>query len=70
MRKPFTTDQLAGYRCPVHVSGWNPATQFLYVSTAPDGKHHLITPKTKRRFETYEPLYPTLKNAHHTAHNK
>ena len=68
MRPPLTPDQLAGYVWPVHVEGWNPACVFKYVETSPTGCHHLTTPKTGRSFKTFNSLYPTKKNAAHTAH--
>jgi hypothetical protein len=60
---PLSPETLkAGYPHLVHVEGWRYACAFRYVSTDADGLHHLITPKTKREFTTYNNLLPTNKN--------
>mgnify|MGYP003423098014 FL=1 len=56
---------LKGYNKPVHVQGWHPGAQFLYKGTDAEGTHHLVTPKTRRRVTTRNPLCYTKRNEPH-----
>lgn len=48
----------AGYTKCVHVEGWNFACYFQHEKTV-NGVHHLVTPKTRRRYQTRNNLLYT-----------
>ena len=52
----------AGYACPVHVEGWNPATRFFHVNTV-DGEHTIRTGKQPiKTYQTRNRLLYTRRN--------
>lgn len=50
-----------GYKKLVHVKGWKAGCQFMYEKTV-NGVHHLITPKTGKRYTTTNTLMYTRRN--------
>ncbi len=51
----------SGYKGLVHVEGWNPGACFQYKGTV-NGQHILMTPKTKKVYNTSNCLLYTKKN--------
>lgn len=51
----------AGYKCPVHVKGWNISYRFTYSKTLPNGNHVLFS-KRSGRMVTSKPLLYTQRN--------
>ena len=60
---PIPIERLPSHRGLVHVEGWNEACCFVYKGTDELGVHHLITPKSKRKYRTSNRLLYTRRNA-------